>query len=114
MPANYVLDQSSVHKLTTFCKAHVAAALKLLRSALLGDVEQARPQSSSESDSEDDDDDDGSGGGATKSTPPRTPAKGNLMNFYFHQLFLSLHSKVVLRLQKRRQSLVQQNALLRA
>lgn len=55
-------------------QAHVAEALKLLRSALLGEVEQERPQSSDESDS--DDSDDGGGGGATKRTPPRTPAKG--------------------------------------
>jgi hypothetical protein len=55
-------------------QAHVAEALKLLRSALMGDVVQERPQSSDESDS--DDSDDGGGGGATKRTPPRTPAKG--------------------------------------
>ena len=68
-------------------QAHVAAALKLLRSALLGDIEQARPSSSSESDSEDDDDD-SDGGGATKSTPPRTPAKGRVMNFTSINSFL--------------------------
>jgi len=62
----------SLSKLIT--QAHVAEALKLLRSALLGEVEQERPQSSDESDS--DDSDDGGGGGATKRTPPRTPAKG--------------------------------------
>jgi hypothetical protein len=70
-----------------FVQAHVAEALKLLRSALLGEVEQERPQASEESDSDDSDDDDG--GGATKRTPPRTPAKGTLIALYGRLLALA-------------------------
>jgi hypothetical protein len=51
--------------------------LGLLRSALLGDVEQPRAPSPDEFDDEEEDDDDGDGGGATTRTPPRTPAKGS-------------------------------------
>jgi DNA replication licensing factor MCM3 len=61
-------------------QAHVLSALGLLRSALFGDVEQARPPSSSESESEDDDDD--SGGGAATRTPTRTPAKGSSQRIF--------------------------------
>ena len=49
-------------------------ALKLLRSALLGEVEKEKLQASEESDSDDSDDDDG--GGATKRTPPKPTAIG--------------------------------------
>jgi DNA replication licensing factor MCM3 len=65
---------------------HVSAALSLLRSALLGDVEQARPPSSDESDS-DDDDDDGNGGNATTRTPTRTPARGRSTSIFLSLLY---------------------------
>ena len=79
-----------IHELKIYSRliqAHVGAALGLLRCALLGDNEQARPSSPDDFDDDDDDDDDGDGGDTTTGksrTPPRTPAKGSVVTFCPH------------------------------